>query len=169
MAPGSPVDRFRNPRVTPEVLENLIRLYGLDKPLPEQFIRWVTSFVQVWNPDAWGRSFLDGQPVLGSVLHKLPATLELMGLSLILTVVLGDPIGVLAAVKQYSMMDKVISTLATIGYAIPSFILGALHPVPGRRHRRTRRTARASSRSSGATASARTATWATSSGTSRCP
>ena len=124
LAPGSPVDRFRNPRVTAEVLENLIRLYGLDKPLGEQFVRWITSFVQVWKPDAWGYSFLDGQPVLGAVIHRLPATLELMGLALIVTIVFAIPIGVLAAVKQYSLVDKIISTLATIGYAIPSFILG---------------------------------------------
>ncbi len=124
LAPGSPIDRFRTPRVSPAQLEALTRLYGLDQPILDQFVKWITAFVQVWRRDAWGYSTLDGQPVLASVLERVPATLRLMGLSLLVTIVVAVPIGVLAAVKQYSWTDKIITTLATIGYAIPSFILG---------------------------------------------
>ncbi|MBA2557572.1 MAG: ABC transporter permease [Chloroflexi bacterium] len=125
LAPGSPIDQFAgNPRVSPETRENLIRLYGLDRPLVEQFVRWITAFIQVWRPDAWGYSFLDGQPVLHKYMERLPATLRLMGTALAVTIVFAIPIGILAAVKQYSWTDKVISTFATIGYAIPSFLLG---------------------------------------------
>ena len=52
LAPGSPIDRFRAPNVRPETLENLVRLYGLDKPVWEQYVSWITAFVQVWNVDA---------------------------------------------------------------------------------------------------------------------
>lgn len=124
LAPGSPIDRFRTPRISPAQLEALIRLYGLDQPVLDQFVKWITAFVQVWRVDAWGYSFLDGQPVLSKVLERVPATVRLMGLALLTTIVLAVPIGVLAAVKQYSWTDKLITTLATIGYAIPSFILG---------------------------------------------
>jgi peptide/nickel transport system permease protein len=124
LAPGSPVDRFRVPRVPPEQIEALIRLYGLDKPVLEQYFSWVTAFFQVWNIEAWGYSFLNGQPVMQNVLDRLPATITLMGTALLVTIIFSVPIGLIAAVKQYSWTDKIITTLATIGYAIPSFLLG---------------------------------------------
>ncbi len=132
VAPGSPIDKFRTPRVSEEQLQNLYRMYGLDKSLPEQFWSWLTSFVQVWNTDnqghhiAWGYSFSNGRPVLDLIVDRIPATLMLMGLSLLTTVVIAIPIGVLAAVRQYSAEDKVITTFATIGYAVPSYWLGLM-------------------------------------------
>ncbi len=123
LAPGSPVDRFRNPRISPEQLAALTRLYGLDKPLPQQYISWITAFFQVWRPDAWGFSYTDGQPVLKNVMDRVPATMLLMGAALIVTIIVSIPVGILAAVRQYSMTDKVITTFATIGYAMPSFLL----------------------------------------------
>jgi peptide/nickel transport system permease protein len=124
LAPGSPIDRFRVPRVPPEQLEALIRLYGLDKPLVEQYIAWITAFVQVWRIDAWGYSFIDGRPVITNISERVPATILLMGTALIVTIIFSIPIGIIAAVKQYSWTDKIITSFATIGYAIPSFLLG---------------------------------------------
>ncbi|MBA2570244.1 MAG: ABC transporter permease [Chloroflexi bacterium] len=126
LSPGDPTARFRVPRVPPEQIQALIRAYGLDKPLLEQYVAWITTFVQVWRPEAWGYSFLNGQPVLDVILGRVPATVRLMGASLIITIIFAIPIGVLAAVKQYSWTDKIITTLATIGYAIPSFLIGLL-------------------------------------------
>ena len=124
LAPGDPIDRFRTPTVRPEQLAGLIELYGLDRPLHEQFWSWITTYVQVWRPEAWGYSFLDGQPVLGKITERLPATLLLGGSALLLTIVVAIPLGILAAVRQYSLADRIISTLATIGYAVPAFLLG---------------------------------------------
>jgi peptide/nickel transport system permease protein len=126
LAPGDPTDRFRSGRVSPETIANLIRLYGLDKPLVEQFTSWFTAFWQFWKPEAWGYSFIDGRPVTEKIAEKVPTTLLLMGTSLLVTVIVAVPLGVLAAVKQYSWADKIITTLATIGYALPSFVLGVL-------------------------------------------
>jgi peptide/nickel transport system permease protein len=127
LAPGDPTDRFRSGRVSPETIQNLIRLYGLDKPLPEQFVSWFTAFWQFpFRVDAWGYSFVDGRPVVEKVFEKIPTTLELMGTSLLVTMVVSVPLGVLAAVKQYSWADKIITTMATVGYALPSFVLGIL-------------------------------------------
>jgi peptide/nickel transport system permease protein len=126
LAPGSPIDRFRTPQVRPETLENLIRLYGLDRPIHEQFISWITAFVQVWRDDAWGYSLSvqAGRPVRDVIFERVPATMLLGGTALGVTALLAIPIGILAAVKQYSWADKAITTFATIGYAIPSFLLG---------------------------------------------
>lgn len=125
LAPGDPTDRFRSGRVSAETIANLIRLYGLDKPLPEQFFKWFTAFWQFpFRSDAWGYSFVDGRPVVEKVFEKVPTTLQLMSAALIVTIVVSIPLGMLAAVKQYSWADKIITTLATIGYALPSFVLG---------------------------------------------
>jgi peptide/nickel transport system permease protein len=126
LAPGSPVDRFRSGKVSPQTIQNLIKLYGLDQPLPDQFFKWFTSFFQFWKVDAWGYSLTDGLPVTTKVFERIPSTLELMGVSLLVTILIAIPIGVLAAVKQYSIADKAITTFATIGYAIPSFWLGLI-------------------------------------------
>ena len=127
LAPGDPTDRFRSGRVSQETIQNLIRLYGLDKPLPEQFISWFTAFWQFpFRNDAWGFSFVDGRPVVEKIFEKIPTTLQLMGSALVVTTIIAVPLGVLAAVKQYSWADKLITTLATVGYALPPFVLGLL-------------------------------------------
>ena len=127
LAPGDPVSRFNSGHVSQQTLDNLTRLYGLDKPLPEQFAKWFTAFWQFpFRGDAWGYSFLDGRPVVEKVFEKIPTTLQLMGTSLLITTVVAVPLGILAAVKQYSWADKIITTMATVGYALPSFVLGLL-------------------------------------------
>ena len=127
LAPGDPTDRFRSGRVSPETIANLVRLYGLDKPLPEQFVSWFTAFWQFpFRSDTWGYSFVDGRPVVEKIFQKIPTTLELMLTSLVVTMIVSIPLGVLAAVKQYSWADKIITTMATVGYALPSFVLGIL-------------------------------------------
>src|SRR5918998_4738957 len=124
LAPGDPIDRFRTPTVRPEQLAGLIRLYGLDRPLVEQFWSWISTYVQIWRPEAWGYSFLDGQPVLAKIGERIPATLLLGGTALLVTVLLAIPLGILAAVRQYSLADRLITSVATVGYSIPSFLLG---------------------------------------------
>lgn len=127
LTPGSPVDKFRTPRVSPQTIQNLIHLYGLDKPLPEQFWSWFTHFWTFpWDNTAWGYSFTDGHPVRDKIFQRIPSTLLLMGSSLLVTIVLALPIGILQAVKQYSWADKVITTFETIGYAMPTFWLGLI-------------------------------------------
>ncbi len=125
LAPGDPIDRFRNPNIRPEQLDQLMRLYGLDKPLFEQYFSWLSAFFQFpWNDRAWGYSLITNQPVRDSIFERVPATVLLMGSSLVVTMIVSIPIGIIAAVKQYSWADKIISGFATIGYAMPSFLLG---------------------------------------------
>ena len=124
LAPGSPVDKFRGGRVSPEVIANIIKLYQLDQPLPQQLWSWITTFPQIWRIDAWGYSFTDGKPVLQTIASRIPLTMLLMGTDLLVTAVVAIPLGILGAVRQYSLADKTITVLATIGYAMPTFWLG---------------------------------------------
>jgi len=127
LAPGDPFDRFRSNKVSPEVIANLRRVYGLDQPLPVQFYKWFTTFWTFpWDNTAWGYSITDGLPVRDKIFERIPSTLQLMGTSLLLTVVIAIPVGILGAVKQYSIADKVIAVVATIGYALPTFWLGLI-------------------------------------------
>jgi peptide/nickel transport system permease protein len=126
-APGDPFDRFRSNKVSPEVIENLRRVYGLDQPLPVQFVKWFTTFWTFpWDPTAWGYSITDGQPVRDKIFERIPSTLQLMGTALFLTIVIAIPVGILGAVKQYSIADKTIAVVTTIGYALPTFWLGLI-------------------------------------------
>ncbi len=124
LAPGSPADKYRGGRVSPAAIANVIKLYHLDDPLHVQLSAWLTTFPQMWRPDAWGYSFTNGQPVLGTIFQRAPLTMLLMGSSLVLTALIGIPIGILGAVRQYGTADKVITILATVGYALPTFVLG---------------------------------------------
>ncbi|MDA8238644.1 MAG: ABC transporter permease [Chloroflexi bacterium] len=126
-APGDPFDRFRSNKVSPEVIANLRRVYGLDQPLPIQFVKWFTAFWSFpFDNTAWGFSITDGLPVRDKIFERIPSTLQLMGTSLILTIIIAIPVGILGAVKQYSIADKVIAVITTIGYALPTFWLGII-------------------------------------------
>jgi peptide/nickel transport system permease protein len=124
LAPGDPLAQFRVPNVRPEVLARLGEIYGFDKPLHEQFFGFIINYVQVWNEDSWGISITHRRPVLELIAERTPATLLLMGTSLVITIIIAIPLGMLAAIKQYSLADKIVTTFATIGYALPSFVLG---------------------------------------------
>lgn len=127
LAPGDPFDRFRSNKVSPEVIANLRRVYGLDQPLPVQFFKWFTTFWTFpWDNTAWGFSITDGLPVRDKIFERIPSTFQLMGTSLLLTIVIAIPVGILGAVKQYSLADKAIAVVATIGYALPTFWLGLI-------------------------------------------
>ncbi len=124
LAPGDPLGRFYTPNVSPETIERLRDIYGLNEPLPEQFVGWITNYVQIWRIDAWGISITARRPVLELIAERTPATLLLMGTALLVTVIVAIPLGMLAAIRQYSIADKVVTTFATIGYAMPSFVIG---------------------------------------------
>ena len=124
LAPGDPLANFFAPNIRPETVERLREIYGLNEPLHQQFISWITNYAQVWREDAWGISITHRRPVLEMIVERAPPTLLLMGTALLVTVIVAIPLGMLAAIKQYSWADKVVTTFATIGYAMPSFVIG---------------------------------------------
>ena len=124
LAPGSPADAViqSNSRVSYEVRDRLTKIYGLDKPLHVQYINWVGRFVRF----DFGDSFKDDRPVTQKIFERLPATLILSGLALFFIFLIALPIGILSAVKQNSVFDKITTILVFVGVSMPSFWLALL-------------------------------------------
>jgi ABC-type dipeptide/oligopeptide/nickel transport system permease component len=95
---------------------------GLDLPLPVQYFRWVTHLAQ----GDLGKSILSKLPVSQLISQRAPATLELALAGEVLTILIGIPLGVIAAVKQRGTVDYIISSLISLGQAVPNFWLGIL-------------------------------------------
>ena len=123
LVPGGPLEVYlSNPGVRPEDLDRLRRALGLDRPLTEQYVRWIAAFVR----GDWGYSFSDGRPVLTRVAERLPASLELLGASFLLAVLAALPSGLAAAVRQGRGADRVLSLMAAVGVSVPAFWLGLM-------------------------------------------
>jgi len=125
LAPGSPTDlqTQMNPRASVEMKERLRAMYDLDKPLPEQYIRWVGKLALL----DLGISFsTDRRPVADKILERLPITILLNVLSLFLILLVAIPLGVLSAVRQDSLFDRVAGVVVFIGFAVPTFWLALL-------------------------------------------
>jgi peptide/nickel transport system permease protein len=124
LAPGNPVEvqTEMSLKASAQARENLKRLYGLDKPLYVQYFEWLRRFLKL----DFGTSFVDGRPVKDKILERIPITLLINVLSMILILLLAIPIGVLSAVRQHSLFDKVSTVFVFIGYSTPSFWLALL-------------------------------------------
>jgi len=125
LAPGGPLDFLEgeSPDLSPEVKKQLTELYGLDKPLVVQYWSWLTRLARL----DFGRSFLpDGKPVLTKIGERLPVTLLLNIVEMLIILAVAVPIGVLSAVRQGSSFDKVTTMFVFIGFATPDFWLALL-------------------------------------------
>jgi peptide/nickel transport system permease protein len=123
LAPGDPVlIMFGGGNLRADEIEALRRAYGLDQPLPAQYLSWLGHLLQ----GDFGRSFLYKRPVLEMIQSALPNTLLLAGLALATTVTVGVPLGVIAAQYRGSWVDQVIRILGVAGHAIPDFWFGLL-------------------------------------------
>lgn len=124
LAPGKPtgIQSDLNPKVSLEVRAKLEKLYGLDKPIAEQFKNW---FLRLLRFD-FGRSFLDDRLVIEKIKERLPITVLINVLSLGLILIIGIPIGVKSALKPGSFFDKSSSGFVFLGFAMPSFWLALL-------------------------------------------
>jgi peptide/nickel transport system permease protein len=123
VAPGDPLAQFAvNPAVPPEVRANIRRSLGLDQPWPIRYVMWLLSALQ----GNLGYSFASKVPVMDLLMLKLPNTLAVLGVAYVLSVVLALPIGVVSAVKRYSVFDHAATTFAFIGFSVPTFFTGIL-------------------------------------------
>lgn len=122
-APGDPVTALLNPEqianLGPEWVEEQKERLGLNEPLPVRYVLWLRELVQ----GNLGFSFVDREPVSEKIGERLWPTLKLMLLTLVIAVFIGIPVGILSAVKQYSVLDYVISILGFAAISIPSFFL----------------------------------------------
>jgi len=126
LAPGEPVDiqsDESSTRSDAKIRQLLTETYGLDKPLHVQYWSWLTRLVRL----DFGRSFSpDARPVLQKIGERLPVTLLLNIVELMIIVVLAIPIGVLSATRQYSTFDKITTIFVFVGFATPDFWLALM-------------------------------------------
>lgn len=120
-APGGPLAIYlANPNVRPEDIDRLRRALGLDRPLWVQYWSWLSAFVK----GDWGYSFSDGRPVLTRIAERLPATLELAGVSLAGALLVTLPVGVASGARRGRWFDRAATALATAGISLPTFWFG---------------------------------------------
>src|SRR2546428_781581 len=126
LAPGEPVENQSGESSTQsdaKLRERLREIYGLDKPLHVQYWSWLTRLARL----DFGRSFSpDARPVLQKIGERLPVTLLLNIVEMMVIVVLAIPIGVLSATRQYSRFDKVTTIFVFVGFATPDFWLALM-------------------------------------------
>ena len=118
-APGDPVEQLVGPAATPEQVTLQRHALGLDRPLPEQFAAWLGRFAR----GDWGRSIVTGRPVRAVLGDAVPATLELAGLSLVLSYLLGLAIGAVQA-SAGPRLDGALSVTTVTLFALPGYWLG---------------------------------------------
>lgn len=123
LAPGDPMGEFAtNPSITAEVRENIRRSLGLDQPIPVRYLKWFWAFLQ----GDMGYSFTSRSPVSQLIAQRLPVTLWIAGTAYIIALLIAFPIGVLSALKRYSILDQVATTFTFLGFSLPPFFTGLL-------------------------------------------
>ncbi|HSI54499.1 MAG TPA: ABC transporter permease, partial [Ramlibacter sp.] len=123
LAPGDPfAEMALNPNVPPEVQANLRKQFGLDDPVWQRYFRWLWAIVQ----GDWGFSFISRVDVDKLILQRVPVTLAVIGASQILALMVALPVGIYSAMRPYSWFDRIASTLAFVGFSLPTFFTGLL-------------------------------------------
>jgi peptide/nickel transport system permease protein len=121
--PGGIMNAYEeNPDVTSEDYQRLRDKYGLDDPIPIRYAKWLRN---VLTGD-WGVSFVSKQPALDEIMARLPNTLLLMGVAFVVTLLIAVPLGIISALRQYSLLDNVLTVTAFGGNSLPVFWFGLL-------------------------------------------
>jgi ABC-type dipeptide/oligopeptide/nickel transport system permease component len=123
LAPGDPFeDLANNPSVPPEVRMALRVQFGLDDPIWQRYLLWLKNMLH----GDWGFSFVSRVDVDKLIWQRMPVTIAVIGMSQLLALLVALPVGVLSAVKPYSWFDRIASSLAFIGFSLPTFFTGVL-------------------------------------------
>ncbi len=123
LAPGDPFEELaQNPNVPPEVRLALRAQFGLDDPIWQRYFHWLVNMLR----GDWGFSFVSRIDVDTLIWQRLPVTIAVIGMAQLLALLVAVPVGVLAAVKPYSWFDRIASTIAFVGFSLPTFFTGVL-------------------------------------------
>lgn len=123
LAPGGPLAVYTlNPTITAQDIERIKQVFGLDQPVYIQYLKWAYGIFT----GNWGNTFFGGRPVLHVIMERVPATLLLMGSGMSLAVLIGMLIGILGAVKRYSIFDYLATTGAMVALSFPTFWFGLM-------------------------------------------
>lgn len=122
LAPGDPALRYTHPDISLEDLAQIQINLGLDQPLWKQYVFWLKEALQ----GNLGYSYISQKPVLDAILERLPATLLLSSLALILIVAIALPLGLLSGRKAQSFFDDGVTFFTFLGMSMPTFWLGLM-------------------------------------------
>ncbi|MEX2526560.1 MAG: ABC transporter permease [Gemmatimonadota bacterium] len=126
LAPGDPMDMYLEPRfqreMDPEVIEAIRTRFGLDEPIPVRYGKWIRNLAT----GDLGTSFRYRRPVADLMWERVPYTLQLTVLALLFDALFGISLGILAAVKQYTKLDKVVTLGSLVVYSVPGFWLALM-------------------------------------------
>jgi peptide/nickel transport system permease protein len=122
LMPGDAARMFAGPRAPESTVQRIRELWGLDQPLPVQYVRYLERALQ----GDLGNSTRDQRPVLRAVTERLPATIQLALAGLFVELAIGVPLALLAATRPGSMFDQLATVFSLIGISIPSFALGLI-------------------------------------------
>lgn len=124
LAPGDPIRlyTFGDPNVTPADIERLRENLGLNKPLPFQYVDWAGRAMQ----GDFGSSIIYHQPATGLIVARIPNSLQLALVALVLSLVIGVPLGVMAALNRGKLIDQVVRVFSTVFHAVPAFWFGLI-------------------------------------------
>jgi peptide/nickel transport system permease protein len=121
LAPGDPFsDLASDPSIPPSVAAGLRAKFGLDDPLPLRYLHWLAAMLH----GDWGYSFASRINVSTLILQRLPTTLCVIGASQVLALLIAVPVGVNAGIRPYSVFDQIASSLALVGFSLPTFFTG---------------------------------------------
>ncbi|MCX8201895.1 MAG: ABC transporter permease, partial [Candidatus Caldarchaeum sp.] len=120
LAPGDPATLIAGEAASPEYIQTVRKQYGLDRPVAEQLIIYLSRFFR----GDLGYSITFGAPVLSVILDRLPQTILLVGTSIVISFLLGLALGLLSAKKAFTIFDGLINAVTIILYSIPAFWLG---------------------------------------------
>src|SRR6476660_1921822 len=119
---GDPVWLLVNPQMDQRDIEAAIRALGLDRPIWEQYLHFVAGALR----GDLGRSFIFGEPALGVIMQRMPATLELAVAALVMAIVVGIPLGLYAGLKPDHPLSKTIMAGSIVGFSLPTFWVGLM-------------------------------------------
>jgi peptide/nickel transport system permease protein len=123
LAPGGPLAVYTlNPTITAQDIERIKIIFGLDQPVHVQYFKWAAGMFT----GNWGYTFFGGRPVLGVIVERLPATMLLMGSALSIAILLGMTVGMIGAVRRYSVWDYLATTGALVALSFPTFWFGLM-------------------------------------------
>ena len=123
LAPGDPFgDMALNPNIPPEVRETLRAKFGLDDPIWLRYFHWLLAMLK----GDWGFSFISRVDVDTLIWQRVPVTLAVIGASQVLALAVALPVGIYSAARPYSCFDRIASTLAFVGFSLPTFFTGLL-------------------------------------------
>ncbi len=123
LAPGGPEAVYAlSPGMRAEDLQRIRASFGLDQPLPVQYVKWAAGMLT----GDWGRSYRDSRPVRDVIFDRIPATLELTVTALAIAIVVGVSLGVLGALRQRSLPDYLATIGAMVALSVPTFWFGLM-------------------------------------------